>query len=201
MSLCIPCSFVKTFSEHYFGTHCLTKTAVMLLWNNTIINTRSPQLMWHWTVSTFSARQCAKFGSQNPEHHVVSDHRRTVAKSLRTQLKTSAHTQHPPRYWRSYDSQLLPQFLVKILLQKLKRRRNSYPTQSVFTHENIAAFTKVEVKPSHYRPWQDLRVPAGWGSQILRQSAHEGSKVVSATHWPPLPPYSFLLEAESTPGP
>jgi hypothetical protein len=38
-----------------------------------------------------------------------------------------------------------------------------------------------------------------------RQSAHEGSKVVSPTHRPPLPPrkyswYSFLLEAESTPG-
>jgi hypothetical protein len=42
-------------------------------------------------------------------------------------------------------------------------------------------------------------------SQISRQSAHEGGKVVSPTHRPPLPPrkdswYSFLLEAESTPG-
>jgi hypothetical protein len=39
-----------------------------------------------------------------------------------------------------------------------------------------------------------------------RQSAHECGKVVSPTHWPPLPPrksywYSFLLEAESTSGP
>jgi hypothetical protein len=43
------------------------------------------------------------------------------------------------------------------------------------------------------------------GSQISRQSTYEGGKVVSPTHWPPLPPrkyswYSFLLEAESTPG-
>jgi len=43
-------------------------------------------------------------------------------------------------------------------------------------------------------------------SQISRQSAHEGGKVVSPTHRPPLPPrkyswYLFLLQAESTPGP
>jgi hypothetical protein len=37
-------------------------------------------------------------------------------------------------------------------------------------------------------------------------TAQDGGKVVSLTHLPPLPPrkyswYSFLLEAESTPGP
>jgi hypothetical protein len=35
---------------------------------------------------------------------------------------------------------------------------------------------------------QAFRAPGGWGSQILRQSAHKGGKVVSPTRRPSLPP-------------
>jgi hypothetical protein len=42
-------------------------------------------------------------------------------------------------------------------------------------------------------PGQALRVPQGQGSKISWQLAHEGCKVVSPMHCPPLPP-------ENTPG-
>jgi len=63
---------------------------------------------------------------------------------------------------------------------------------------NISNKKKITVKKSAIWPGQALRVPRDWGSQISRQSAHEGGKV-SPTHRPPLHPrkhswYSFLLE-------
>ena len=39
----------------------------------------------------------------------------------------------------------------------------------------------------YYRPGQVLRVPEGWGSQISKQSAYEGGKVVSPRHRPTFP--------------
>jgi hypothetical protein len=54
-------------------------------------------------------------------------------------------------------------------------------------------------------PGQPLGLQAVKASRIYTEPTHEGGKVVSRTHRPPLPPrkyswYPFLLEADSTPG-
>jgi len=70
---------------------------------------------------------------------------------------------------------------------------------------NITVYTK-EVKAVPLQAWsgpegsRKLRVPD------FMTMAQDGGKVVSLTHRPPLTPrkytwYSFLLEADSTPGP
>jgi hypothetical protein len=69
--------------------------------------------------------------------------------------------------------------------------------QTVRTLHEINACTAIaltvskvtaKVKQTLYRPGENLRVPACWGSQISRQLAHECGTVVTTMHWPPLSP-------------
>ena len=77
----------------------------------------------------------------------------------------------------------------KLSLPQAFDPRDVHPVASSYTYWAIPAHVISQwEKQSNYRPGQTLRILWGWGSQILRQSAHEGGKVVSLTHRPPLPP-------------
>jgi len=68
------------------------------------------------------------------------------------------------------------------------------------SHNLYSIRSEWKVKQSLYRPGWALRVPGVSGSQISRQSSHEGGKVVCPTHRPPLPPQGIFLELISVRG-
>jgi hypothetical protein len=72
-------------------------------------------------------------------------------------------------------------FNVRVRTTGLKCAENVLMKIITFIMVNCSMVVKVKVK-------QALRVVGGWGSKILGQSAHEGYRVVSPKHRPPLFP-------------
>jgi hypothetical protein len=84
---------------------------------------------------------------------------------------------------------LYKSFSVKALIRVFHALNSGANGTSSRVHVTLwLLYKKVKMKQSHCMPWEALRVPGGWGSQILRQSAHEGGKVISPTHRPLLLP-------------
>jgi hypothetical protein len=108
--------------------------------------------------------------------------------------------------WQALRKAKHSDFLIVRNIRYMHDGETLHCTLQNICRDDIYSKGKKKVKQSHYRSGQALRVPGVWGSQISWQLAHESGKVVNPTHRPPLPPrkyswYSFLLEAESTPGP
>ena len=63
----------------------------------------------------------------------------------------------------------------------------------VVGHSRVCGGVRSGKRQSHYRPGQALSVPGRRGSQMSRQLAHEGGKVVSPTHRSPFYPQEIFL--------
>jgi hypothetical protein len=77
---------------------------------------------------------------------------------------------------------------------KWRPHRNVPHNKILENHQQEPEFQSLDAfTADHTSPGQALRVPGGWGSQISRQSAHEGGKVVSHKHRLLLPYQEIFL--------
>ena len=76
---------------------------------------------------------------------------------------------------------------------KQKQTQPSNERSSSFLQGYYYYYYFLKIKQSHYRPGRSQRVTGGWGSQISRQSTHEGGNVVIYTHRMPLLPQKIYF--------
>jgi len=79
-----------------------------------------------------------------------------------------------------------------IISNSLDGTEYSVPSKGSKSSDNDILMITI-IKQSLYRSRQALSFPGGWGSQISRQSAFEGGKVVSHMHRPLLPRQEIFL--------
>ena len=88
-------------------------------------------------------------------------------------------------YYRFTKLLKMLKYFVYTAMKRMSCKNSSWKPANQSKDRRIRKGKKVQ---SHYRPQQASNVSGGWGSQITRQSAHEGGKVVSLTHRLTLPP-------------
>jgi len=88
-------------------------------------------------------------------------------------------------HYQKWITRMLNEWMNEWMNERMNEWMLFYVLNST-KHKIYLNHKKHEVKQSHYRPGEALRAPEGWGFHISRHSAHEGGKVVSPTHRPPL---------------